>query len=73
MSQVKLNALDFSEPFAPRITTMRLDTDLTGRLSGELILDRLKGAAPRLHVLKMRETLQERGSRLPLPAAGGQS
>jgi LacI family transcriptional regulator len=65
------DVLDFSEPFVPKLTTMRLDTGLLGRLSGELMLGRLAGSAPRTQVLKMRETLEERGSCLPLAPGGG--
>jgi LacI family transcriptional regulator len=59
------DVLDFSEPFVPQITTMRLDTALIGKLSGELLVGRLKGTAPRTQVMKLRETLVERGSCIP--------
>jgi LacI family transcriptional regulator len=59
------DVLDFSEPFVPQVTTIRLDTALIGKLSGELMVGRLKGTALRSQVMKLRGALVERGSCLP--------
>jgi LacI family transcriptional regulator len=56
------DALDYSEPFVPQITTISLDTGLMGKIAGDMMLDRLKNKTDVLQVLKIKEQLIERGS-----------
>ena len=60
------DVLDYSEPFIPPITTMRIDTAMMGQLAGELLLKRLRDPGLGLQVLKVKQQLVERGSCLPL-------
>jgi DNA-binding LacI/PurR family transcriptional regulator len=56
------DTLDYNQAFIPRITTMRINTSLMGTLAGEMILRRLKHDQEDIHVLKVNQTLIERGS-----------
>jgi DNA-binding LacI/PurR family transcriptional regulator len=56
------DTLDYNQVFIPRITTMRINTSLMGTLAGEMILKRLKHDQEDIHVLKVNQTLVERGS-----------
>ncbi|MCP4401052.1 MAG: LacI family transcriptional regulator [bacterium] len=56
------DTLDYNQPFIPRITTMRINNELMGKLAGEMLLDRLKKQAHDQHVLKVNQQLMKRGS-----------
>jgi DNA-binding LacI/PurR family transcriptional regulator len=63
------DVLDYSEPFIPRISTMRIDTELMGRVTGEAMLKRLTGKEiTRSYSLRIKQHLVERGSCLPPPS-----
>lgn len=59
------DVLDYSKPYTPRITTMRINTDLIGSTTGELLLNRVKRAKEKLYVLKVNQELVDRGSCAP--------
>jgi LacI family transcriptional regulator len=65
------DVLDYSLPFMPQITTMRINTSLLGRIAADLMLDRLHTDHEELHVLKVKEQLVRRES--CANATGGQS
>ncbi len=56
------DVLDYSQPFLPQITTMRINTGLMGRLACTLLLDRLRDGSEDIHVLKVKQQLMKRGS-----------
>jgi len=56
------DTLDYNQPFIPRITTMRIDTEMLGKLAGEMMIQRLSGAINSIQVLKVKQHLIERGS-----------
>jgi len=56
------DTLDYNQPFIPRITTMNINTDLLGKIGGELMINRLKNKPQDIHVLKVKQQLIERGS-----------
>ncbi|GAK58665.1 transcriptional regulator, LacI family [Candidatus Vecturithrix granuli] len=56
------DTLDYNQVFIPRITTMRINTSLLGTLAGEMMLKRLQHDQEDMHVLKVNQTLVERGS-----------
>ena len=53
---------NYSDPFVPQITTMRINTALMGQISAELILNRMKRRSDDIHVLKIKQQLVDRGS-----------
>ncbi len=59
--------LDYSQPFIPGITTMRINNELMGKLAGEMLLERLKNPQEEIHVLKVNQQLVERGSCRKVP------
>jgi len=65
------DVLDYSLPFTPQITTMRINTSLLGRIAADLMLDRLHADHEELHVLKVKEQLVRRES--CAHAGGGES
>ena len=56
------DVLDYSQPFLPQITTMKINTALMGKLACTLLLDRLNGESEDIHVLKVKQQLMKRGS-----------
>jgi LacI family transcriptional regulator len=56
------DVLNYSDPFVPQITTMRINTALMGQISAELILNRMKRRSDDIHVLKIKQQLVDRGS-----------
>ena len=56
------DVLDYSEPFVPQITTMKINTALLGQISADLILNRLRRNPEDIHVLKVKQQLVDRGS-----------
>jgi DNA-binding LacI/PurR family transcriptional regulator len=61
------DTLDYSQPFIPQITTMRINNELMGKLAGEMLLERLKHPQEDIHVLKVNQQLIERGSCKQIP------
>lgn len=61
------DVLDYSQPFIPQITTMRINNELMGKLAGEMLLDRLKHHQEDIHALKVNQQLVERGSCRQIP------
>ncbi len=59
------DVLDYSKPYVPGITTMRINTDLIGTTTGELLVNRIKHAKEKLYVLKVNQELVDRGSCAP--------
>ncbi len=61
--------LDYTQPFIPPTTTMRMNTELMGRLAGEVLLECLNNPHEELpiHVLKVNQQLVERGSCRQVP------
>ena len=58
------DVLDYSLPHLPRITTMSIDLEFTGRIAGEMMLKSLaEGLPPRM--IKIGYTLSRRGSCAP--------
>jgi LacI family transcriptional regulator len=56
------DTLDYNQPFIPRITTMRINNELMGKLAGEMLLERLRKQREDIHVLKVNQQLVKRGS-----------
>ncbi len=56
------DTLDYNHEYVPRITTMRIDTELIGKLAGELMLRILNNKIKAPQSLKIRQQLVERGS-----------
>ena len=54
--------LDYSEPFIPRITTMRTSPEQLGKFSAEMGFNILTNTPETNHVLKIKQQLVERGS-----------
>ncbi|MFZ2780768.1 MAG: LacI family DNA-binding transcriptional regulator [Rectinemataceae bacterium] len=58
--------LDYSLFYVPRITTMRIDTPYMGRIAAQMLQNRLAHNPQELHVLKVKQLLEKRGSVLSL-------
>jgi DNA-binding LacI/PurR family transcriptional regulator len=56
------DVLDYQLPHTPPITTMKINTTLMGRITAELLLNRLKHRQEEIHVLKVNQKLVDRGS-----------
>lgn len=56
------DVLDYRLPHTPAITTMRINTTLMGRITAQLLLNRLKHRQEDIHVLKVNQKLVDRGS-----------
>ena len=56
------DVLVYSEPHVPRITTMKINTALIGKLATEMMLNRLRNRPDDIHVLRVNEQLVDRGS-----------
>lgn len=56
------DVLDYSKPFMPQITTMRINTALLGKIAGGLMMERINNELEDIHVLKVKQQLVERGS-----------
>jgi LacI family transcriptional regulator len=54
--------LDYSLCYVPPITTMRIDTTYMGRISAQMMLNRITHNPLELHVLKVKQLLVKRGS-----------
>ncbi len=57
------DTLDYNQSFIPKITTVRLNNDLLGKIAGEMILQRLQNNHQKeIDVLKVNYQLEERES-----------
>jgi LacI family transcriptional regulator len=56
------DVLDYSQPFIPQITTMQINTELMGKLAADMLVQRLQQPRQAVHVLKVNQQLQVRGS-----------
>lgn len=56
------DTLNYNDPFIPQISTMRVDIDAVGSLSGDLMLKRLGGLTKGLQVIKVKQHIVDRGS-----------
>ena len=56
------DTLDYNQPYIPRITTMRIDTDMLGKLAGEMMINRLQHRPAEIIVVKVKQQLVKRGS-----------
>ncbi len=57
------DVLDYSQPYIPPITTMRIDTAAMGKMAALILQERLSGdRSPHQKVLKVPQHLIERGS-----------
>jgi LacI family transcriptional regulator len=61
------DVMDYTEPFIPKITTMKIDSEQMGALAGDMIINRLNPVRKEdVHTLKIRLKLVERDSCAPL-------
>ncbi|MEW5816851.1 MAG: LacI family DNA-binding transcriptional regulator [Spirochaetota bacterium] len=60
------DVLDYNQPFTPRITTMRINSSLMVKMAWELMMNRLETKPEEIHVVKIKQTLIDRGSSRPL-------
>jgi len=56
------DVLDYSLPFIPQISTMRIDSTMMAKLACDLMLNRIKKSTKELHVLKVKQHLIQRES-----------
>ena len=56
------DVLDYSMPYIPRITTMRIDTTYLGRITAQMMVNRLTHNPDEVHGLKVKQQLVRRGS-----------
>ena len=56
------DVLDYSKPYVPKFTTMRINTDVIGATTGEFLMNRLRHAKQKLYGLKVNQELVDRGS-----------
>lgn len=54
--------LDYSLCYVPQITTMRIDTTYMGRITAQMMLNRITHNPEEIHVLKVKQQLVRRGS-----------
>ena len=65
------DVLDYTKPYIPGITTMRIDMGYVGRLAVEMLMNRRNNAVETVHVLKVKQQLVQRGSSRRLECARG--
>jgi DNA-binding LacI/PurR family transcriptional regulator len=56
------DVLDYSLPFIPQISTMRIDSTMMARLACDLMISRIEKPTEELHVLKVKQQLIQRRS-----------
>jgi LacI family transcriptional regulator len=56
------DVLDYSKPYIPKFTTMRVNTEVIGSTTGELLVNRLKRSKQKLYGLKVSQEFVDRGS-----------
>ena len=63
------DVLDYSKPYTPQFTTMRVNTEVIGSTTGELLVNRLKRSKQKLYGLKVSQEFVDRGSCSSPPVA----
>ncbi len=63
------DVMDYEDPSIPRITTMRINTPMMGRLAAEMMQDRIECPEAERHVIKIKQQLVQRGSTMALRRA----
>ncbi|MFT3848994.1 MAG: LacI family DNA-binding transcriptional regulator [Propionivibrio sp.] len=66
------DVLDYTKPYIPQFTTMRINTDVIGSTTGEFLMNRLRHAKQKLYGLKVNQELVDRGSCAPLNRQGSE-
>ena len=61
------DVLDYKQPQIPKITTMKINTTLLGKIAADLLLSRLQNTHDDIHVLKVKQQLVKRASCAPPP------
>ena len=56
------DVLDYSKPYIPQFTTMRINTDVIGSTTGEFLMNRIKHSKQKLYGLKVNQEFVDRGS-----------
>lgn len=56
------DVLDYEQPHIPKITTMKINTSLMGKIAADLLLSRLQHTHDDIHVLKVKQQLVVRES-----------
>ena len=59
------DVLDYSKPYVPQFTTMRINTEAIGSTTGELMVNRIKHSRHKWYGLKVNQELVDRGSCSP--------
>ena len=59
------DVLDYSKPYIPQFTTMRINTEILGSTTGELLVNRIKHSKRRSYGLKVNQEFVDRGSCAP--------
>lgn len=59
------DVMNYNDPAVPRITTMRINTHLMGRMAAEMMVERLDHPENERHVIKIKQQLVQRGSSGP--------
>ena len=62
------DVLDYEQPHIPKITTMKINTTLMGKISADLLVSRLQHTHEDIHVLKVKQQLVKRESCAPPPS-----
>ena len=60
------DVLDYTKPYIPQITTMKIDMTYVGRLAVDMLRNRLRNDIETIHVLKVKQQLSRRGSCRPV-------
>lgn len=58
--------LNYADPFITPITTLKINTNLMGKLACDMMFRRLSGEDTEVHVLKIKQQLVQRGSTKPI-------
>ncbi len=61
------DVLDYSIPYIPQITTVRINTSIAGRMAGRLLFDIMEKNTDEPQILKVTPSLCERGSCRKIP------
>ena len=56
------DVLDYSKPYFPQFTTMRINTDIIGSTTGEFLMNRIRHSKQKLYGLKVNQEFVDRGS-----------
>jgi DNA-binding LacI/PurR family transcriptional regulator len=56
------DVMNYEDPSVPRLTTLRINTQIMGHLAAEMMIERLKYPMSERHVIKIKQQLIQRGS-----------